>query len=83
MNEQALQQNELFTVQIIKELCFLVCCGVWCFYKRDFFTSGVFAPSRENEKKTIHRFLWYPLCVGELCGELWMNYRRTMDELYR
>lgn len=38
--------------------------------------SGVFAPVRTNEKKTIHSFLWYPLCVwstmqanyvGELC----------------
>ena len=26
--------------------------------------SGVFAPSRENENKTIHRFLWYPRVCG-------------------
>ena len=28
--------------------------------------SGVFAPVRANENKTIHRFKRYPLCVGEL-----------------
>ena len=50
--------------------------------------SGVFAPVRTNENKTIHSFLWHPLCVwstmqanyvGELCrtnciGEPCLNY---------
>ena len=26
--------------------------------------SGVFAPARANENKTIHRFLWYPRVCG-------------------
>ena len=38
--------------------------------------SGVFAPSRENEKKTIHRFTRYPRVCGVLC-------KRTMYELCR
>ena len=43
---------------------------------------GVFAPAKANEKKTIHSFCGIRVCVEYYASELWVNYRRTMGELY-